>query len=164
LTSLQILITRSEKTLTLAESSEGRLSFLLKAPILAGCEDGGVARGSYACGKWLQDKPDTVAGAAPWSQDPWTHPYGPFLLPLHEAASGRYSRFAIHGSRGPVFGGPRKPPLPPGLAGFFLEPQPSRYLFCSPGSFRLANNHLAQLFELTTQARFVRAPMSVTVK
>ena len=164
MTSLQILITRSEKTLTLAESSDGRLSFLLKAPILAGCEDGGLARGSYAGGKWLQDKPQAVAGAAPWSQDPWANPYGPFFLPLLESASGQYSSFAIHGSRGPVFGGFPKPALSPGLAGFFLEPQPSRYLFCAPGSFRLANNHLAELFDLTTQARFVRAPMSVTVK
>jgi hypothetical protein len=154
LTSLQILITRSEKTLTLAESSGGSLHFLLKAPILAGCDDAGLARGCYAGGKWLQDKPE----------DPWAHPDGPYFLPLHDADSGRYSAFGIHGSRGPVFGGFPKPDLPPGLAGFFLEPQPGRYLFRAPGSFRLANHHLAQLFDLTTQARFVRAPMSVMVK
>jgi len=154
LTSLQILITRSEKTLTLAESSEGSLNFLLKAPILAGCDDSGLARGSYACGKWLEDKPE----------DPWSHPDGPWFLPLHDAASGRYSSFGIHGSRGPVFGGFAKPALPPGLAGFFLESQPARYLFRAAGSFRLANHHLAQLFDLTTRARFVRAPMSVLVK
>jgi hypothetical protein len=164
MTSLQILITRSEKTLTLAESDDGKLVFLLKAPILAGCEEGGTTRGTYACGKWLKDKGNAIAGAAPWSEDPWASPYGPFFLPLHEAASGQYSTYAIHGTRGPVFGGFPKPPLPPGLAGFFLEQQPGRYLFCAPGSIRLANHHLARLFDLTTQARFVRAPLSVTVR
>ena len=164
MTSLQILITRSEKTLTLAESHDGNLAFLLKAPILAGCDEGGTARGSYACGKWLKDKPNTSAGATPWSQDPWASPYGPFFLPLHDCANGQYSTYAIHGSRGPVFGGFPKPPLAPGLAGFFLEPRPDRYLLCAPGSIRLANHHLAQLFDLTTQARFVRAPLLVTVK
>jgi hypothetical protein len=164
MTSLQILVTRSEKTLTLAESCEGSLNFLLKAPVLAGCEDGGTARGTYACGKWLQDKPDALASAPPWSENPWANPYGPFFLPLLEAATGQYSSFAIHGSRGPVFGGFPKPPLAPGLAGFFLELQPLRYLFCAPGSLRLANHDLAKLFELTTQARFVRAPMTVVVK
>ena len=154
MTSLQILITRSEKTLTLAESSDGKLNFLLKAPILAGCDDAGLARGSYAGGKWLRDPVD----------DPWAHPDGPFFLPLHDAASGRYSSFGIHGSRGPVFGGFPKPELPPGLAGFFLETQPARYQFRAAGSFRLANHHLAQLFDLSTQARFVRAPVSVLVK
>ena len=164
MTSLQILITRSEKTLTLAESCNGSLSFLLKAPVLAGCEEGGAARGTYACGKWLKDKANAFAGATPWSEDPWAGAYGPFFLPLHEAESGQYSSFAIHGGRGPAFGRYPKPPLPAGLAGFFLEPQPSRYLFCAPSSFRLANHHLAQLFDLTTQARFVRAPVSVTVR
>jgi hypothetical protein len=164
LTSLQILITRSEKTLTLAESRDGELAFLLKAPILAGCGESGPARGSYDCGKWLQDKPNALADAAPWSEDPWANPYGPFFLPLHEAATGRYSGFAVHGTRGPVFGGIARPPLPAGLAGLFLETQPERYLFVAPGSIRLANHHVAQLFDLTTQARFVRAPMSVTVK
>ena len=164
MTSLQILITRSEKTLTLAESRDGELSFLLKAPVLAGCDEGGATRGTYAAGKWLKDKANVLAGATPWSEDPWANPYGPFFLPLHDAASGQYSSFAIHGTRGPVFGGFARPPLPPGLAGFFLEPQPQRYLFSAPGSFRLANHDLAQLFDLTTQARFVRAPVSVTVK
>jgi hypothetical protein len=154
LTSLQILITRSEHTLTLAAASGGSLDFLLKAPILAGCDDAGPARGSYAGGKWLRDKVG----------DPWAHPDGPYFLPLLDAASGRYSSFGIHGSRGPVFGGFPKPDLPPGLADFFLETQPARYQFRAPGSFRLANHHLAQLFDLTTQARFVRAPLSVTVK
>jgi hypothetical protein len=154
LTSLQILITRSEKTLTLAESSDGSLNFLLKAPILAGCDDAGLPRGSYAGGKWIRDRAD----------EPWMRADGPYFLPLHDAASGRYSAFGIQGSRGPVFGGFPKPDLPPGLAGFYLEPQPARYLFRAAGSFRLANHHLAQLFDLTTQARFVRAPMSVTVK
>ena len=164
MTSLQILITRSENTLTLAECSDGHLSFLLKAPILAGCGEGGARRGTYSCGKWLKDKPNALAGATRWSEDPWANPYGPFFLPLHEGESGPYSSYAIHGTRGPVFGGFPKPPLAPGLAGFFLEPQPQRYLFCAPESFRLANHDLARLFELTTQARFVRAPVSVTVK
>jgi len=162
--SLNIVISRSEKTLVLTEFSNNVTTTLLAAPIVTGCDEAGTPKGSFFGGKWVRDKTNPAHGRIPWSKDPWANPYGPFFLPLHDAKSGTYTTYGIHGTRGPLAGNFEKPPIPKGLLGIFLDDEKTKYLYCSHGCVRVSNSNISKLFELTSQARFIGTRIKVTIQ
>ena len=161
---LEIVVSRSAKTLTLTETLGTAKTVLLTAGVVSGCEDTGTPLGSYKSGKWIKDKTNPAHGPKPWSKDPWGNPYGPYFLPLNDSKTGKYTTYGIHGTRGPLIGNFEKPPLPHGLMSFFLGDDEAKYLYCSHGCVRLSNQNITKLFELTTQAKYVGVTIAVTIK
>lgn len=161
-TALNIVVSRSAKTLTLTERVDTEVNVLMTADIVSGCEDTATPKGSYTSGKWIKDKTNPSHGAIPWSKDPWGNPYGPYFLPLNDAKTGRYTTYGIHGTRGPVAGDFEKPPLPQSLMEFFVG-KDAKYLYCSHGCVRLSNQNIIKLFEITTASKYIGTTIRVTV-
>jgi lipoprotein-anchoring transpeptidase ErfK/SrfK len=163
-TTLDIVVSLSDKTLTLTEAVGIAKTILMSASVVSGCDDTGTPAGIYKGGKWIRDKTNPTHGPAPWSKDPWGNPYGPYFLPLNDSKTGRYTTYGIHGTRGPLAGNFEKPPLPQGLMGFFLGKDEAKYLYCSHGCVRLSNQNIAKLFELTTRTKYAGVTITVTIK
>ena len=160
---LRIRVKLSEKKLSLMEESSRDGKTLLVADIVSGCEGSGTPPGHYKAGKWIKDKTHVVHGPEPWSKSPWTNPYGPFFLELLDAKTGKYTTYGIHGTRGPMFGGFEKPPLPEWALQPFLG-EDAKYLYCSHGCIRLSNQNITRLFELTARPENLRATIPITVE
>ncbi len=162
--SLEIVVSLTDKKLTLTELADGKRTELMTADVVTGCDGSGTPKGSYKGGKWIKDKTNPTHGPTPWSKDNWANPYGPYFLPLNNAKTGKYTTYGIHGTRGPLFGNYEKPPLPKGLLSFFIEADQAKYLYCSHGCIRLSNQNITRMYELTTQARYAGATIAVSVK
>ncbi len=162
--SLEIVVSRSNKTLTLSETVGATKTVLLTASVVSGCEDKGTPAGSYQAGKWIKDKTNPTHGPTPWSKDLWGNPYGPYFLPLNNSKTGKYTTYGIHGTRGPLVGGFEKPPLPEELLRLFVGDNEAKYLYCSHGCVRLSNQNVTKMFELTTQAKYAGVTIAVTIK
>jgi lipoprotein-anchoring transpeptidase ErfK/SrfK len=163
-TTLDIVVSRSDKILTLTETLSSIRTVALTASVVSGCEDTGTPAGSYKGGKWIKDKTNPTHGPKPWSKDVWGNPYGPYFLPLNDAKTGKYTTYGIHGTRGPLFGNFEQPPLPQGLVSVFIGDDAAKYLYCSHGCVRLSNQNIVKLFERTSQAKYVGVTVSVTIK
>jgi lipoprotein-anchoring transpeptidase ErfK/SrfK len=161
---LRIVVSRTDKILTLTETSGSTTVVLLSAAVVSGCEDSGTPAGEYVGGKWIKDKTNATHGPKPWSKDPWGNPYGPFFLPLNKATTNVYTTYGIHGTRGPLVGNFEKPPVPQRLLGLFLDADDARFLYCSHGCVRLSNQNITKLFELTTQGKYIGVKIAVTIK
>ena len=161
---LEIIVSRSDKMLSLIEAVSSAVTTLLTASIVSGCEDTGTPVGVYKAGKWIKDKTNSTHGPTPWSKDPWGNPHGPFFLPLNDAKTGKYTTYGIHGTRGPRAGNFEKPPLPQGLMSFFVGDDEAKFLYCSHGCVRVSNQNISKVFELTTQSKYAGMTISVTIK
>lgn len=161
---LDIVVSISNKTLTLTETIGATKTDLMSVSVVSGCDGNGTPAGIYKGGKWIKDKTNPAHGPKPWSKDPWSNPYGPYFLPLNDGKTGRYTTYGIHGTRGPLAGNFEKPPLPQGLMSFFLGEDEAKYLYCSHGCIRLSNQNITKLFELTTNAKYAGVTITVTVK
>lgn len=161
---LRILVSRSDKTLTLTEGESYSATILLSASIVSGCEESGTPTGDYLAGKWIKDKTNVSHGPKPWSKDPWGNPYGPYFLPLNNSRSDVYTTYGIHGTRGPLLGNFEKPPVPQGLLKLFIDADDAKFLYCSHGCVRLSNKNITKVYELTTQTKYLGVRISVTVK
>jgi len=162
---LEIVVTKSDNTLTLTETIGTSRTVLLTARVVSGCEDAGTPVGSYNGGKWIKDKTNPAHGPTPWSKDPWRNPYGPYFLPLNDGKTGKYTTYGIHGTRGPRIGNFEKPPLPEGILRFFIgDDNATKYLYCSHGCVRLSNHNISALYDITVQSKYVGVVISVIIK
>lgn len=121
---------------------------LLEADIVSGCDGYETPRGKYIAGKWIKDKTNPIHGSVPWSKDRWGNPYGPYFLKILDL-KGRYTRYGIHGTRGPmsIF---EKPPLPKAILEWFIDDEEANFLYCSHGCIRISNYKIGEMFRLTT--------------
>jgi lipoprotein-anchoring transpeptidase ErfK/SrfK len=101
--------------------------------------------GQFKAGPWEANKTHPTYGPKPWSESPWSNPYGPWYLPIY-TPQGKYTGYGIHGTRGPGWYWSPTPPVPESL--MTKIDSENQFLYCSHGCIRLSNKDIQALRNL----------------
>jgi lipoprotein-anchoring transpeptidase ErfK/SrfK len=141
---------------------------IFQAEIVIGADAYPTPTGTFKAGDWEKDKTNTEYGPVPWSESPWRNPYGPWFLRILYK-DGSYTKYGIHGTRGPGWYWDPEPPIPESEVLKILQYSKQnldkhginidethytnfqdqiKYLYHSHGCIRLSNRDIQQLHDL----------------